>query len=99
MLKVLLFLAPFACLLAQSPQATITGSVTDPQGASIVGAAVSAVHLQTGVETAAKANESGIYSLRFLPIGSYTIKASHSGFHGYTREGIVLTTGQNLELD
>jgi hypothetical protein len=87
------------CLRAQSPQAIVTGNVTDPQGASIVGVQVLAVNMDTGVETAAATNESGIYSLRFLPVGSYTIKVSHPGFRGYTREGLVLTTEQKLELD
>lgn len=87
------------CLCAQSPQATVTGNVTDPQGASIVGAQVVAVNMETGVETAVASNQSGIYSLQFLPIGKYTIKVSHPGFRGYTREGIVLTTQQRLQFD
>src|SRR5689334_22105883 len=88
-----------ARLAGQSPQATVNGTVVDPQGAFIVAAEVTAVNLQTGVETLAKTNDSGLYSLRFLPVGKYTIKVSHPGFRVHTREGIVLTTGQDLELD
>jgi hypothetical protein len=88
-----------AALSAQSPQATVSGTVTDPQGAVIVGTGVSAVNVETGVETAARTGASGIYSLRFLPVGNYRIKASHPGFRSYVREGVVLTTGQDLQLD
>ncbi|MCL5742923.1 MAG: TonB-dependent receptor [Acidobacteria bacterium] len=99
MTRIIFAMGLAACLPAQSPQATVTGVITDPQGASIVGAQVTAVNIETGVETTAASNESGIYSLRFLPIGKYTIKASQAGFRGYTREGIVLTTEQKLQLD
>mgnify|MGYP004709091147 CR=1 FL=1 len=54
----------------QSPQATINGSVTDSQGALIVGVEVSATSAGTGVKTVARTNEAGVYSLRFLPIGA-----------------------------
>ena len=88
-----------AAAYGQSPQATINGSVTDAQGALIVGVEVSATNVETGVKTAARTNESGVYSLRFLPIGNYTIEASQAGFKGYERKGITLTTGQVLGLD
>jgi hypothetical protein len=97
--RLIVALAASFCLFGQSPQATVNGTVTDTQGALITGATVIAVNAETSVETTAQTNEAGIYSLRFLPIGNYVIKASHPGFRSYTREGIVLTTGQVLELD
>jgi hypothetical protein len=99
MKRLIVALAASFCLFGQSPQATVNGTVTDTQGALITGATVIAVNAETSVETTAQTNEAGIYSLRFLPIGNYVIKASHPGFRSYTREGIVLTTGQVLELD
>src|SRR5438105_10010550 len=74
MIRLLILLTAASCLLAQSPQATVNGTVTDTQGALVVGAIVDAVNIDTGVTTSATTNESGIYSLRFLPVGSYTIK-------------------------
>ncbi|MDP2996864.1 MAG: carboxypeptidase regulatory-like domain-containing protein [Bryobacterales bacterium] len=88
-----------AALLAQSPQATINGTVSDSQGGVIVGAEVSAANVQTGVKTTVKTNESGVYSLRFLPIGNYVIDASQAGFKSYSHSNITLTTGQVLGLD
>lgn len=86
-------------LLAQSPQATISGVVSDAQGAVIVGAEVTAAHTQTGVKYAAKTNEAGFYVLRFLPIGDYVVSVEHTGFRRFERRGLTLTTGQSLGLD
>ena len=89
-----------ACgLLAQSPQATISGVVSDAQNAVIVGAEVAAAHTETGVNYAAKTNDSGFYVLRFLPIGEYVVAAEHTGFRRFERRGLTLTTGQSLGLD
>ena len=65
----------------------------------IVGAEVSATNLETGVKTTVKTNDTGTYSLRFLPIGGYLIEASQSGFKSHVRKGITLTTGQVFGLD
>ena len=85
--------------MAQSNNATISGSLTDTQGAIISGAQVIATEIETGVKTTAATNESGVYSLRNLPIGTYVLTAEHAGFRRYVREGLTLTTGQSLGLD
>ncbi|MBM3749542.1 MAG: carboxypeptidase regulatory-like domain-containing protein, partial [Acidobacteria bacterium] len=72
-------------LAAQSPQATISGVVTDAQGAVVVGAEVVALNTQTGVKHPAKTNESGFYVIRFLPIGDYLISAELPGFRRFER--------------
>jgi len=83
----------------QSPEATISGVVTDAQGAVIVGAEVTARETSTGSKTLARTNDSGFYSLRFLPIGEYLVSVEYPGFHRYVRHGITLTTGQALGLN
>lgn len=99
MARLLITLGCSALLVAQSPQATISGVVSDAQGAMIVGAEVTATSAGTGVKTAARTNESGFYALRFLPVGEYVISTEHAGFRRYVRQGITLTTGQTLALD
>ena len=96
-LFLLAFCAPLA--LAQSNTATIRGMVTDAQGAAVVSAEVTATDAGTGVRTAAKTNEVGIYSLPNLPIGRYSLTVRHEGFRAYVRDGIALTTGEVLGLD
>ena len=50
--------AIYTCV-AQESRATITGTVTDPQGAAIPGASVVAKHLATNLETRTTTNEAG----------------------------------------
>jgi hypothetical protein len=94
-----LFLTVPLGAVAQSPQASISGVVTDAQGGIIPGVEVAATELGTGVKTATRTNESGFYSLRPLPIGAYLVVAQHAGFRPHERKGITLTTGQALELN
>ena len=59
---------------------TVIGTVTDQSGAVIAGAAVTATNMTTGVATRSFANGQGLYSIRFLPIGPYTIAVTAVGF-------------------
>lgn len=86
-------------LAAQSPTATITGIVRDPQGSAVPGVQVTATSIATQQKTVYSTNDDGLFSLRQLPIGQYVVEAEKSGFRRYVRRGFVLTTGQNLELD
>jgi hypothetical protein len=84
---------------AQTPEATISGVITDASGGALPGVAVTAVQAQTGQRHSATTNEEGFYALRALPIGPYVIEAELSGFHRYRREGLTLTTGATVPLD
>lgn len=95
-----LLLVLFASVLwAQSPEATVSGLVTDSQGAVVPGVRVVGKNLATGVEFSSVATDAGLYSLRALPIGQYTFSAEQTGFKKYVRAGITLTTSQKLELN
>ncbi|MCU0245454.1 MAG: carboxypeptidase regulatory-like domain-containing protein [Bryobacter sp.] len=90
----------FAFLLcAQSPEANISGIVSDTQGAVIPNATVAAQNLATGQTTTAKTNETGLYVLRALPIGQYELSVEAAGFRKHVRKGITLTTGQSLAIE
>src|ERR1700731_2993799 len=65
---------------AQTVTGGVTGDVTDPSGAIIPGAKVTAHNLDTGVDTVATADRAGLYRLQFLPIGHYTLKVEAPGF-------------------
>ena len=58
---------------AQTVTGNITGTVTDPSGAIISGASVTATNTGTGIQTQATTNDAGVYTLRFLPIGQYQV--------------------------
>lgn len=65
---------------AQTYTATVTGNVTDPQGSAIAGAKVVAINQGTKLEYAVQSNEAGVYTIPFLPVGSYVISIEASGF-------------------
>src|SRR5690348_13810939 len=66
--------------LAQTVTGSITGLVTDSSGAVIPNAQVTAQNMSTNVTTRANTNGSGAYTIRFLPIGPYTVSVSAPGF-------------------
>src|SRR5438309_11044236 len=65
---------------AQTVTGASTGLVTDPSGALVAGAHVTAENKATGVKTAAETNGTGAYTVRFLPIGIYTVTVEAKGF-------------------
>jgi hypothetical protein len=88
-----------AIAFAQNDRATITGSVTDPSGAVIVGAKIAATNTATGVVTKGATNSSGLYTLPGLPIGTYSLSVSRSGFNDYVQTDIILIATQVLQLN
>ncbi len=64
----------------QSVAGSITGVVTDPSGAVVAGATVTAHNLSTSVDTPATTNASGVYHIDNLPIGRYEVQVAAAGF-------------------
>jgi hypothetical protein len=65
---------------AQQTLGGITGTVTDESGAVIPGATVTAVGDQTKLTRTAQSSDTGAYLFTNLPIGTYTITVTHTGF-------------------
>src|SRR5215470_9242262 len=65
---------------AQTVTGSITGQVTDPSGALVSGATVTAENVATSVKTTATTNSAGLYTIPFLPISSYTLTVDFKGF-------------------
>jgi outer membrane receptor protein involved in Fe transport len=85
--------------LAQATTGTIGGVVTDPQGAVIPGAEVTATELATGQQTKVTTNGDGVYSLSRLKPGTYTLSIAKGGFKRQEFQQVTLTIAQNLTLD
>jgi hypothetical protein len=92
-----LCIAPAA--MAQSNLASISGVITDAQGGMVPQARVTAIDKATGVQTPVSSNTAGFYRVQNLAIGVYDVTVERQGFRKYVREGITLTTGQELGLD
>ncbi|HKC85730.1 MAG TPA: carboxypeptidase-like regulatory domain-containing protein, partial [Blastocatellia bacterium] len=86
-------------LLAQSPQATISGIITDSTGAVVPGVQVTAINPATTQRATAVTNGQGFFVLTQLAIGDYTIEAEKAGFKKFVRQGLTLTTGATVALD
>src|SRR6478672_11960883 len=81
---------------------SIQGTITDPSGAVVPQATVTAVNLATGVETARQTTAAGLYVLTPLPAGEYSVRVTASGFQTTTQEHLVVnalaTISVNLQL-
>ncbi|HTD54679.1 MAG TPA: carboxypeptidase regulatory-like domain-containing protein, partial [Silvibacterium sp.] len=84
---------------AQTVTGNVTGVVTDQNGAVVVGASVIARDVRTGVETEAKTNQSGVYDIRFLPIGQYEVTVKANGFEIQTLPTFSLEIAQTVKFD
>ncbi len=85
--------------LSQQITGTIAGTVKDAQGALVTTATVTATNTDTGFTRSAPANAYGEYRVEYLPVGTYTVEVSASGFKKYVQRGIVLTVDRTLTLD
>jgi Carboxypeptidase regulatory-like domain/TonB-dependent Receptor Plug Domain len=86
---VLMLAVPFAAY-AQDITAAVRGTVTDEQGAAIVGAEVTVTSPDTGFSRAATTGTDGVYNFPDLPLGAYKIRVTHAGFKAEEQTGIVL---------
>jgi hypothetical protein len=92
------------CWLASSASAqvatgTFTGMVTDPSGAIIPKATVTATNEGTGVATVRPTNAEGLYSIPELTPGFYTVKAEAQGFKSLLNTHIELTVGYTQRVN
>jgi len=95
---IVLFLV-VASLNAQVDTATITGNVSDPSGAAVLGARIRATNQATGLDHRASSGESGVYVLTALPIGTYDLEVGGDGFQTTRRRSITLNAGTRAKVD
>jgi len=75
---------------AQVNTASLTGLVSDPTGAAVTGANVTAKNRATNVETSATTDASGYYTFASLPVGGYTLTVEVQGFKKTVQENVAL---------
>jgi hypothetical protein len=75
---------------AQTSTSRITGTVTDPSGAVVPGASVTAIDEATRVTYSQVTTEGGLFSFPSLPLGLYTIKVELTGFKTAENKGNLL---------
>jgi Carboxypeptidase regulatory-like domain len=85
--------------MAQTVTGAVRGTITDPSGAIVSGATVTATNTATGVQTTATTNQTGEYSIRFLQIGSYKLAVQASGFETANYGPFSLEIDQMAKID
>jgi len=85
--------------MGQEVTAAIVGTVTDPSGAPVQGASVTAMDTERGTVWTGKTNDTGGYNLLRLPIGRYTVKVSAQGFQSAVQPPFTLVLNQTARVD
>ncbi len=83
---------------AQSFRGSIRGAVTDPSGAVIAGAKVTAKNIATGLQREATTGPDGAYVLAELPAGEYTVRAESAGLSP-TAQNVQVNVGRDTTAD
>src|SRR5678815_1225425 len=97
--------AALLCLLvgahafAQTANATLGGSVSDPTGALIPGVSIKATNTETGIVNTTLSNESGVYQLPSLQPGTYTVTAELPGFQTQVVRSLKIEFSQQARLN
>src|SRR5689334_1996017 len=79
--------------------ASISGTVTDPSGAAVSGATVTATNTDTGIAQIQRTNTQGFYSFQSLPLGHYDVSVQQRGFKMYRQIGLVLNVNEAQTVD
>src|SRR5581483_1463808 len=88
---------PYAC--AQTLYGSLVGNITDPSGAAIPNARVSAVNDETGFTRETVANDRGAYSFSDLQAGQYTVNVSAGSFAAFAQRGVRVSNNAVVRVD
>ncbi len=97
--KALLLFCFSGCILFASDGGSLLGTVTDPAGAAIPGARVSATATSTALKQTITADERGFYSFQSLPVGRYDVQVDAAGFKPIRRTGVVINVDSKVVVD
>jgi Carboxypeptidase regulatory-like domain len=92
----LAFLLLVSLALAQQFRSSVSGVITDPGGATVAGARVTGVQIETGTRYNSVSTSDGRYSLVQLLAGTYRIEVEAPGFKRFVREPITVTADQQV---
>jgi outer membrane receptor protein involved in Fe transport len=82
-----------ATAAAQALYGSITGTITDSSGGTVPGVTVTITNEDTGLEMFGVTDPTGSYTIRNVPGGTYTLKASLQGFKEFVQTGIPVIVG------
>ncbi len=95
----LIFAAAAIPAAAQTTTGGITGVVRDSEGGVMPGVTITATHEATNAVTTGVTSEVGLYTLRGLPVGRYTVVAELTGFQTARNTNVVVRVNEEVRLD
>lgn len=95
----LLVLVAFGAVNAQESRGSLTGKVSDQNGAVLPGATIVIKNIETNVAATSITNEEGSYTFPLLQPGNYSLSVTATGFAAATREGIQISVSEKRTLD
>src|SRR5215472_4178300 len=85
-------------LYAQEVTGAIVGTVSDPSGAAVAGAKVTARDLDRGTTLVTTTNDTGAFNLPRVPIGRYEVKAEAKGFQTSVNPAFEVALNQTVRI-
>ena len=83
----------------QESSGTISGAVTDPAGAAVVGAKVVVTEIHTGTKIQTVSDDKGQYTAPFLLPGDYNVSVQMAGFREFVRKELHVGSGEQPVID
>src|SRR5262249_24426703 len=80
-------------------RAVIQGTVSDPKGAAVIGAKITATNQDTGTSRETVSGETGFYRFSEIPPGRYTVTVGAPGFREALYRDVVVEEAQPRGLD
>ncbi|MGH9935020.1 MAG: carboxypeptidase regulatory-like domain-containing protein, partial [Blastocatellia bacterium] len=95
----LIAICVFPVLAQQAVTSTLSGRVTDPNGAVVVGVKVTVIQKATGIKRETRTNSEGLYALTNLNPGEYELVFEKEGFKKHLFQNYSIQVGQSLSRD
>jgi hypothetical protein len=96
---VLIFIFSLCGVAQTANTGALTGQVTDPNGAIVAGAQVTATNEATGEKRDVVSLENGAYTIALLPPGSYKVEFTKQGFKIAVKTGLQISVTETRRLD
>lgn len=88
-----------ATATAQVLYGSVTGNIVDGTGASVPGATITIIDEATGLTLTAVTDAAGVYTIRNVTGGTYTLRASLQGFKEFVQTGIPVAAGSIVRVN
>jgi hypothetical protein len=98
-LAAIALLALRAAPLCAGDGGSLLGTVTDPAGAAIPGARVTATHTATSVKQTITTDGRGFYAFQSLPVGHYDVQVEASSFKPLRLTGVSIDVNSKVVVD